>query len=115
MCIGENATFICEVNYKNRENTTLGWQILNMDGDFVSVIGRDRHSLNTTISAGGDILIESLTIADVTISDNGSLYRCNPVEFVLTSATASLTVAGNALYDVLCWTGVIVSFKIKYS
>ena len=104
VCVKGSATFTCTVSRPDGEITSAGWEILNMAGDFASVMGRDRHILNRTISSNGHTLIENLTIIDVTITDNGALYRCNPVPLQLFNNTASLNVAGiqNTLFVLLC-------------
>ncbi|XP_065888473.1 uncharacterized protein [Dysidea avara] len=95
VCVKGSTIFTCTVSRPDGEITSARWEILNMAGDFASVMGRDRHILNRTISSNGHTLIENLTIIDVTIADNGASYRCNPVPLQLFNNTASLNVAGS--------------------
>ncbi|XP_065910485.1 uncharacterized protein [Dysidea avara] len=93
VCVGENATFTCTVNGQQREDiTSVVWEIMNMNGDFVSVANRDCHILTKTMNSNGD-LTENLTIVNVTMSDNGVQYRCNPIDNHLFSNNVSLIVA----------------------
>ena len=101
MCVGGSATFTCTVSLINdsEEVTSAGWEILNMGGDFVSVVHRDRHKITRTTSSNGAVIIENLTIVDANTEDNGTLYRCNPIPILqLLNNTASLDVAGTYLY-----------------
>ena len=96
VCLPQNATanFTCEVDAGSTSITTVGWQIL--DGTiYIPVVGRDRHMLDrrTSTTNGGTVITETLTVTDVSLSDNGAKYRCRPVDDVI-SDVVTLTVIG---------------------
>jgi len=93
MCVGGNATFTCIVSRRDEDITSVGWMILNSDGVFTFVEDRSRHILTRHRSSNDDRLTENLTIINLTTSDNGTLYRCNPAGHIF-SNNVSLTVAG---------------------
>ena len=94
VCSGSDAIFSCTISRPNdQEYTTVGWQILNKDGDFVSVENRDRHTITETHGNESE-LTEMLQISNVTVSDNGTWYRCNPITGIVMSNNVSLNVAG---------------------
>ena len=94
VCSGSDAIFSCIIRRPNdQEYTTVGWQILNKDGDFVSVENRDRHTITETHGNETE-LTEMLQISNVTASDNGTWYRCNPITGIVMSNNVSLNVAG---------------------
>jgi len=83
VCAGGSAMFTCTVMFMTKQNTSVGWLILIMDGGYAYVFNRDCHMLTGN---NGAILIENLTISNITIADNGTLYRCNPIP-TLSSST----------------------------
>ena len=96
VCVGGNATFTCIVSRRDEDVTSVGWMILNSDGVFTFVGDKSRHILSRHRSSNGDRLTENLTIIDLTISDNGTLYRCNPAGNIF-SNNVSLIVAGKCI------------------
>ena len=96
VCLSQSTTanFTCVVDAGSTPITTAGWQI--MVGEFyISVIGRDRHMLDprTTPTNTGTMITDTLTVTDVSLSDNGAKYRCRPVDDVI-SDVVTLTVIG---------------------
>ena len=88
------ANFICAVDVGNTSITSVGWQILTGE-IYATVVGRDRHMLNprTSVTNRGTIVTETLTVTDVSLSDNGAKYRCQPLGNVI-SDVVTLTVIG---------------------
>lgn len=74
--------------------TSVGWQILT-GGIYVLVIGRPRHMLDPRTSPINtqSIVTETLTVTNVSLSDNGAKYRCRPVDDAI-SDVVTLTVIG---------------------
>jgi len=102
VCVGGSATLTCTIILIDDlvEVTDAGWQILNMNNNFVPVINRHRHSITRTTSSNETILIEILTINNVILADNGTTYRCKPIPKQLSNNTVSLIVAGKIVYNV---------------
>ena len=106
VCLSQSTTanFTCVVNGGSRNITTAGWQILDVD-IYILVTGRARHILDpkTTSTNTDTILTETLTITDVSLSDNGAKYRCRPVDDVI-SDVVTLTVIGKiiCIYVYVC-------------
>ena len=97
VCLTESttATFTCVVDRGDTGITTANWQILD-GGTFIPVFGRDRHMNDPSIT--GDTLTDTLTVTDVSVNDNGALYRCRPLGNVF-SNNATLTVIGEITYN----------------
>ena len=74
--------------------TAAGWQI-KRSSFFLSVSGRHRHIISTTVN--NDTLIGTLTVTNVSREDDGVPYRCM-VTNRLTSNNVSITVIGTVLY-----------------
>ena len=96
VCLSQSTTanFTCVVDGGSTGITSVGWQILT-GGFYAAVVGRDRHMLDprTSINNTGTIVTETLTVTDVSLSDNGAKYRCEPVLDVI-SDVVTLTVIG---------------------
>ena len=96
VCLSQNTTanFTCVVDGGSRMITTAGWQILD-DDIYLSVVGRPRHMIDprSAIVNIGTIVTETLTIINVSVSDNGAKYRCQPISGVI-SDVVTLTVIG---------------------
>ena len=95
LCLTQSTTanFTCEVDGGSSQITSAHWQILS-GGDFISVVGRPRHMSNASLI--GNILTDILTVTDVSVSDNGTQYRCQPTSTV-NSTIATLTVLGEIM------------------
>ena len=101
VCLSQSTTanFTCVVTEGGTGVTTTGWQVLV--GDFYINIGvRDRHLLDPRLAVMniGTIVIETLTIINVSVNDNGAKYRCEPVRDVI-SDVVTLTVLGTYVLD----------------
>ena len=59
---------------------------------FVSVVNNDHHVIHQTVR--NDTLTERLIITNVSMNDNGVLYRCMVTESVI-SNIVSILLAGN--------------------
>ena len=96
VCLSQSTTanFTCVVDAGSTSITTVGWQILD-GGVYAPVVGRDRHMLDpsTLVTNRGTIITETLTVTDVSLSDNGAKYRCEPINDVI-SDVVTLTVIG---------------------
>ena len=96
VCLSQSTTanFTCAVYVTRTSITSAGWQIL-VGVNYITVIGRDRHMLDprSEIVNTGTIITETLTIINVSVSDNGAKYRCRPVDNVI-SDVVTLTVIG---------------------
>ena len=96
VCLSQNTTanFTCEINRGSISITSAGWQILD-GGIYIAVVGRDRHMLDARLIVTNtrNIITETLTITDVSVSDNGAKYRCRPFDDVI-SDVVTLTVIG---------------------
>ena len=92
VCLTESttATFTCVVDRGSTSITTANWQIL-FGGTFIPVFGRDRHMSDPSVN--GNTVTDALTVTDVSVNDNGALYRCKPFGDVF-SNNATLTVLG---------------------
>ena len=102
VCLTEETTtsFTCVV--EDRGNLFLGnagWRICVSEGTYapIPVTGRPRHMTNASISTpmNGNIRIitDTLTVTNVSVNDNGALYRCQPFDN-MTSDVVTLTVLG---------------------
>ena len=87
------ASFTCVVDRRGIGVFTAGWHILER-GSFVSVISRPRHT--TDDSENGGIVTDTLTVTNVSVNDNGALYRCQPFGAV-TSMNVTITVLGEVI------------------
>ena len=97
VCLTESrtATFTCVVDRGGIGIANAGWHIL--DGEiFVSTLGRDRHM--SAHSVTGNTVTDTLTVSNVSVNDNGALYRCEPTRDVI-SNNATLTVIGEITYN----------------
>ena len=93
VCLTQSATanFTCVVNTQGITGIfTAGWQILD-GGRYRSVVGRPHHMTNHIIN--NDIITDTLTVTNVSVNDNGALYRCEPEDGV-TSMIVTITVLG---------------------
>ena len=90
------ATFTCVIDRGGTPLTTAGWRILD-GGFYISVVGRSRHMLNSTVNDTEDTIIGTLTITDVSANDNGAKYRCQPDIGDVTSMTVTLIVLRKAI------------------
>ena len=99
VCLSQTTTanFTCVIDAGSTLITSVGWQILT-GGMYVLVVGRARHMLDprTSSTNRGTIVTEILTVTDVSLSDNGTKYRCEPVRDVI-SDVVTLTVIGTLL------------------
>ena len=94
LSLSTTANFTCVVDAGSTGITTVGWQILT-GGFYAPVVGRARHMLDpsTLVTNTGTIITETLTITDVSLSDNGAKYQCRPRDDVI-SDVVTLTVIG---------------------
>ena len=89
------ASFTCVVDRGGLPISNAGWEIL--DGErYFSVAGRDHHMIDPM--RNGDTLTDTVTVTDVSLSDNGALYRCEPDDGV-TSRNVTITVLGEITYN----------------
>ena len=97
VCLSQSTTanFTCEVDEGGTGITSTGWQILDED-IYLSVVGRSRHMLDVRANRRTIIITETLTIINVSVSDNGAKYRCEPIRDVI-SDVVTLTVIGTYL------------------
>ena len=106
VCLTQSTTasFTCVVeDQENTGITSAQWHIL-VGEYYLSIGGRHRHMSNP--ARNGDIITDTLTITDVSVNDDGVLYRCEPVDDV-TSMNVTLTVLG--MYLMLLSTVVLNS------
>ena len=101
VCFTQNrtASFTCVVDKGGVDISSAGWHILLDGGVYVSVAGRQRHMVNTLME--GDTITDTLTVTDVSVDDNGTLYRCEPFGDV-TSMSATLIVLGEVAVCLSC-------------
>ena len=93
------ASFTCVVDRRGIGGIiSAGWQILD-DGVYQSVFQRPRHMTNAIMD--GDIITDTLTITNVLVNDNGTLYRCQPDDGV-TSMNVTITVLGELIICLFC-------------
>ena len=92
------ASFTCVVNRGGVGISSAGWHILD-GGAYVLVVGRERHMVNPM--RNGDIITDTLTVTNVSVNDNGSLYRCQPFGGV-NSMSVTLIVAGEVVICLSC-------------
>ena len=97
VCLTESttATFTCVVDGGGTGITSAGWDIL-FRGTFISISGRDHHMSDSSVT--GDTVTDTLTVTNVSVNDNGALYRCEPFGNVF-SNIATLTVLGEIMYN----------------
>ena len=91
------ATFTCVVDRGGVPITNAAWHIL-AGGRYLSVSGRSRHMIDH--SRNGDIITDTLTVTDVSVNDNGALYRCEP-DVGETSRSVTITVLGEIIHNFL--------------
>ena len=96
VCLTQSTTasFTCVIDRGGVGITTARWEILD-GGEFLSVVGRDHHMVDP--NRNGDILTDTLTVTNVSVNDNGALYRCEPRDNVV-SMNATITVVGECIY-----------------
>ena len=96
VCLSQTTTanFICGVNAVGILITSVGWEILD-GGIYKTVVGRSRHTVNRKqVTINTDTTITgTLTVTNVSLSDNGTKYRCRPFSNVI-SDVVTLTVIG---------------------
>ena len=93
------ASFTCVVYRRGTSDTiSAGWQILD-DGVYQSVFQRPRHMTNAI--RNGDIITDTLIVTNVSVNDNGVLYRCQPEDGV-TSMNVTITVLGELIICLSC-------------
>ena len=94
------ATFTCVVDRGGVNIFNAGWHILE-GGIYVSIPPnrRPRHMTNDTIN--GNIITDTLTVTNVSVDDNGALYRCQPSGGV-PSMTVTITVLGEIVICISC-------------
>ena len=92
VCLTESTTanFTCVVDRGSTSITTANWQILE-GGIFIPVFSRPRHMSDPSVT--GNRVTDTLTVTNVSVNDNGALYRCEPLSNVF-SNNATLTVLG---------------------
>ena len=96
VCLTQSTTasFTCVVDRRGVPITTANWHILD-GGRYFSVTGRDRHMVNPIIN--NDIITDTLTVSNLSVDDNGTQYRCQPDDGII-SMSATLTVLGMCSY-----------------
>ena len=87
------ASFTCVVDRGGIDITTAYWHIL-AGGVYVPIGVRERHMANPT--RNGDILTDTLTVTNVSVNDNGALYRCEPIRDVI-SIPVTITTLGEVI------------------
>ena len=94
------ASFTCVVDGGGLGIFTAGWHILE-GGVYVSIpqTGRPRHMTNAI--RNGDIITDTLTVTNVSVDDNGALYRCQPSGGV-PSMNVTITVLGKIIICLSC-------------
>ena len=93
------ASFTCVVDRRSVGGIiSAGWQILD-DGVYQSVFQRPYHMSNPM--RNGDIITDTLTVTNVSVDDNGTLYRCQPYDNV-TSMNVTITVLGELIVSLFC-------------
>ena len=92
------ATFTCVVDRRGVGIFTAGWHILD-GGAYVPVTNRPRHMTNAI--RDGDIITDTLTVTNVSVSDNESLYRCQPFGGA-PSMNVTITVLGEVIICLSC-------------
>ena len=102
MCLSQTTTanFTCLVNAGSIGITTAGWQIL-VEGFYITVVGRARHMVDprTSVVNTDTVITETLTVTNVSLSDNDAKYRCQPFGDVI-SNVVTLTAIGMYLRHV---------------
>ena len=88
------ASFTCVVDRRGIGGIiSAGWYILD-DGVYQSVFQRPHHMSNSM--RNGDIITDILTVTNVSVDDNGTLYQCQPYDHV-TSMNVTITVLGELI------------------
>ena len=95
VCLTQSTTasFTCVVDRGSSQITSAEWHIL-AGGAYIGISGRDHHMDNPT--RNGNVITDTLTITNVSGSDNGALYRCEPDGGDI-SIPVSLTVLGKII------------------
>ena len=105
LCLSQSTTanFTCVVDAGMTGITSTGWNIL-VGRFYVAVVGRAHHMVDpiTLVTNSGDTIVtETLTVTDVSVSDNGAKYRCEPLGDVI-SDVVTLTVIGKIIFLFPC-------------
>ena len=112
VCLSQSTTanFTCVVDAGMTGITSAGWRIL-VEGFYVTVVGRARHMLDprTSLTNFGTILTETLTVTDVSVSDNGAKYRCRPVDNVISDVVTLIVI-----YRYVCIMQAYVTLKFTF-
>ena len=95
VCLTQSTTasFTCVVDRGGLSITNAEWHLLTSRG-YRSVIGRSRHMVDPVTN--NDTITDILTVTDVSMNDNGVLYRCEPDNNV-TSRSVTVTVLGEII------------------
>ena len=122
VCLSQTTTvnFTCVVDVGMADITSAGWQIM-IGGMYVPVVGRAHHMVDPRISVvnGDTIITDTLTVTDVSLSDNGTKYRCEPFSnyiYNVISDVVTLTVIGTLLgllQTFMCAYVIIIIVKIN--
>ena len=104
VCLTQNTTasFICVVDRGGEGIFTAGWHILT-GGQYLLVpdSGRPRHMVSRSVDEDTDTITDTLTVTNLSVSDNGALYRCQPTRDVA-SVNVTITVLGMYLHNYMC-------------
>ena len=105
VCLTQNTTAssTCVVDRGGEEDIfSAGWHILT-GGRYVLVpdSGRPRHMVSRSLDEDTDTITDTLTVTDVSVNDNGALYRCEPTRDVI-SMNVTITVLGMYLHNYMC-------------
>ena len=103
VCLTQSTTasFTCVVDRGGRAIFSAGWHILDR-GEYVPVpdSGRPRHMVSRSLDEDTDTITDTLTVTDVSLDDNVTLYRCEPTRDV-TSVNANIIVLGEIIIVLL--------------
>ena len=120
VCLTQNTTasFICVVDRGGEDIFSAGWNILT-GGQYVPVpdSGRPRRMVSRSLDEDTDTITDTLTVTNVSVSDNGILYRCEPTRIVA-SINVTITVLGMYLHNYMCMyinTMIVASTSIHAS
>ena len=96
------ATFTCVVDRGGIAIFTAGWRILE-SGAYVSLPdnGKPHHMINRSLDVNEDTVTDILVITDVSVDDNGALYRCQPFNDEI-SMPVTITVLGEVAIYLSC-------------
>ena len=96
------ATFTCVVDRGGIAIFTAGWHTLE-SGRYVLVPdnGKPRHMVNRSVDVNEDTITDILIVTDVSVNDNGTLYRCQPLNDEI-SMPVTITVLGEVAIYLSC-------------